>query len=211
MHVHTAFSRDSDMKLSTIAGYLGKHPELAFAILDHNEIDGALDLKAMLPDQIIVGEEIRTTEGEVAGLFLKEKIPHGKSVDWTMDAILVQGGLIYVPHPLDRMRTSKLTLEGLQTVIKRADILEIFNARNIFKVDNEKAKMLASDRGLLKGCGSDAHTRIELAQAYMQFHEPIALEQEALLEGLETAMPVTRRSFIGVHFITKYKKITTKS
>ena len=210
MHVHTEVSRDSDMKLTAIEGYLKKHPVLAFAILDHNEIKGALELKQRLPHQIIVGEEIKTNQGEVAGLFLQERIPHGKGVRWTVDAILEQGGLIYVPHPLDRMRTSRLSEEGLQEVIQHAHILEIYNARNIFRADDQKAYTLATEQDILKGCGSDAHTRMELARSYISFAEPIALDQASLLVGLKQATPIMRRSFIGVHFITKYKKMTLK-
>ena len=210
MHVHTEISWDSSMKLDAIERYLKRRPEMGFVITDHNEIKGAMMLKDRLPQRIIVGEEIRTAEGEVSGLFLKERIPPGKSIDWTLDAILVQGGLIYVPHPLDRMRTSKLTPEGLQAALKRADILEVYNARNIFPADDQKAYALADERELLKGCGSDAHTAMELGRSYVQFERPIELTPEELLEGLERASLKRRRSFIGVHFVTKYRKIRAR-
>ena len=53
---------------------------------------------------VIPGEEVKTDdEGEVIGLFLKEEIPRGMSFAETVEAIRAQGGLVYVPHPFDRL------------------------------------------------------------------------------------------------------------
>ena len=53
---------------------------------------------------VIPGEEVKTDDqGEVIGLFLSEEIPRGLSFGETVAAIRAQGGIVYLPHPFDRM------------------------------------------------------------------------------------------------------------
>ena len=53
---------------------------------------------------VIPGEEVKTADqGEVIGLFLREEIPRGMSFGDTVAAIRAQGGLVYLPHPFDRL------------------------------------------------------------------------------------------------------------
>jgi predicted metal-dependent phosphoesterase TrpH len=210
MHTHSEVSHDSDLKLKTISRFLDKNKDYGIVLSDHNEIDGAVELSKSYPDRVIVGEEIKTESGEVTGLFLKEKIPALQKIDWTLDAIISQGGLIYIPHPKDRLRTSRLTPKGLKAAVAKADILEIFNSRNVFSSDDNKALELAKEHNIIFGCGSDAHTRWELGNSYMLFDEPFELAPMPFLDALENAKPVCRRSFLGVHFITKAKKIALK-
>jgi predicted metal-dependent phosphoesterase TrpH len=210
MHVHSEYSKDSELKLLTISKFLEKNKDYGIVLSDHNEIDGALELAKSYPDRVIVGEEIRTNEGEVTGLFLKEKIPAYQKIDWTLDAILSQGGLIYIPHPNDRLRTSRLTEQGLNKAIAKADIIEVFNSRNVFSSDDRKAFELAKENEIILGCGSDAHTRWELGNSYMLFNESFELTPMSFLDALENAKQICRRSFLGVHFITKAKKIVLK-
>ena len=79
----------------------------AIAITDHNEISGALEARAKADGvTVIVGEEVKTAEqGEVIGLFIEEKIPRGLTLAETIAEIKRQGGLVYVPHPFDRMHS----------------------------------------------------------------------------------------------------------
>jgi len=205
MHVHTEYSADSGLRLSCIARFLSRNPEFALCVTDHNEIEGALKLKKLFPERIIVGEEIRTAEGEITGLFLTEKISRGMSVKDTCDAIAAQGGLIYIPHPADRLRTSKLTPKGLEQALERCDILEVYNSRNVFKADDDAALALAKRLGKAAGCGSDAHTRMELGRSYAQLNR-LGLTPGDFLSELENGCMVTRRSFLGVHFLTKCRK-----
>src|SRR6185312_4875197 len=81
----------------------------AIAITDHNVFGGALEAVAKARDRkliVIPGEEVKTDgQGEVIGLFLKEEIPRGMSFAETTEAIRAQGGLVYVPHPFDRLHS----------------------------------------------------------------------------------------------------------
>ena len=210
MHIHTCYSKDSDLKLSTISRFLDMNKDFGFVVCDHNEIAGAIELQKSYPNRVIVGEEIKTEAGEVTGLFLKENIPSHQRINWTMDAILSQGGLIYIPHPTDRLRTSRLTSEGLTAALSKADIIEVYNSRNIFSGDDKKAMDIAKSKDIVMGCGSDAHTRFELGRSYVKFDVPFELSPDGLLGALQNADMICRRSFIGVHFITKGKKIYMK-
>jgi predicted metal-dependent phosphoesterase TrpH len=210
MHTHSNHSKDSDLKLETISKFLDKNKDFGIVLCDHNEIAGAIELRRSYPDRVIVGEEIRTDKGEITGLFLKEKIPPHHKLNWTLDAVLAQGGLIYIPHPKDRLRTSRLTADGLKEAVAKADIIECYNSRNVYQSDDNKAMELAIINDIIVGCGSDTHTRFELGRSYVNIKKPFELSPEGLLDALDDAELTCRRSFIGVHFITKGKKLYMK-
>jgi hypothetical protein len=206
LHVHTGYSKDSLMKISKLLRTAEKKGLNALAITDHNEIAGALALKEISEKiKIIVGEEIRTREGEVTGLFLKERIPPGLPVAETIDLIKNQKGLVYIPHPFDRLRSSAIDGKALEKVIREVDIIEVFNSRNVFVKDNDKAVDLAQKYNLIAAVGSDAHTTWEVGKSYVEledFHGP-----EDFLENLKKARLVSSRSSILVHGYTKAIKI----
>src|SRR5207244_10384078 len=79
----------------------------AIAVTDHNEVSGALEARERADGiKVIVAEEVKTADqGEVIGLFIEEKIPRGLTLQETISAIRDQGGLVYVPHPFDRMHS----------------------------------------------------------------------------------------------------------
>ena len=102
LHVHTAYSYDCWMSLERVIRAAGSNGLDGVAVIDHNEFEGAKRLAKMAPFPVIVGEEVLTREGEVAGLFLRERVPPGLSLEETVTRIKAQGGLVYVPHPLAR-------------------------------------------------------------------------------------------------------------
>ena len=125
----------------------GRHPRHAaagldgVAIADHNTIEGALALQPMAPFMVIVAEEIKTSEGEIIGLFLKSTIPRGLSPEETIVAIREQGGIVCVPHPLDRVRHSAMGRQTLERIIDQVDVLEVFNARVLFERERAAREM----------------------------------------------------------------------
>ncbi len=175
LHVHTRCSPDALTTPRELWLWARRRGLDALAITDHNTIAGALALAQGAPLPIIVGEEIRTTAGEMIGLFLRREIPAGLTPHETAARIHDQGGLVYIPHPRDRWRrSSALTDEALLEVIGEADILEVWNARVAFVEDNRQAQALAEEHGLLCGAGSDAHQGYEIGQAYVilpPFHD----------------------------------------
>jgi hypothetical protein len=130
----------------------------AIAVTDHNEISGALEARAKASGiKVIVGEEVKTAEqGEVIGLFIEEKIPRGLTLQETIAEIKRQGGVVYVPHPFDRMH-SVPDYEHLLAVIDEIDAIEVFNPRVAISEFNEEAVRFAAKYRIPAGAGSDAH------------------------------------------------------
>ena len=204
MHGHTYWSSDSQLRLDDLERAIQRAGLDVVCITDHNEIGGALELQARGKVRVIPGEEIRTSEGEIIGLFLREKIPARLSPQETIAAIREQGGIVYIPHPLDRFRGSRLQAAALAAVLDQVDVLEVFNSRNLLAGDNTRALRLARSRGLRQGAGSDSHTGHEVGHAYVD----IADFQSAadLLTALETAMIHGRRTNPLVHARTRLDK-----
>jgi len=74
----------------------------------------------------------------------------------TIAAIRDQGGLVYVPHPFDRMHAIP-DPATLHRHLAEIDVLEVYNARLLFETYNEEALRFARKYGLQMGAGSDAH------------------------------------------------------
>jgi predicted metal-dependent phosphoesterase TrpH len=95
-------------------------------------------------------------QGEVIGLFLHEEIPRGMSFGETIDAIKAQGGVVYVPHPFDRMHAIP-DPATLHRHLDEIDVFEVYNARLLFETYNDEALRFARKYNLTMGAGSDAH------------------------------------------------------
>ncbi len=160
LHLHTSWSHDCSIDAVDLLDHAEAIGLGAIAVTDHNVFGGAQEatrLAASRPLTVIPGEEVKTDgQGEVIGLFLTEEIPRGLSFEDAIAAIREQGGLVYVPHPFDRMHT----VPDPDTLHKRLadiDILETYNARLLFDADNDEAVRFARKYDLVAGAGSDAH------------------------------------------------------
>ena len=206
LHVHTRFSPDCATPPNKLVERCQKVGVNCVAITDHNTIQGALAVQEIAPFLVIIGEEVKSTAGEITGLFLNKEIPAGLSPMETVERIKAQGGLISIPHPFDRMRRSVITAPALEEVLPHADIIEAFNARNTFATANSRAKALAQERGLLMSAVSDAHTLLELGRAYVEMPE-FDGTPEGFKESLRQGQLVTRRITPLIHFATTFTKL----
>jgi predicted metal-dependent phosphoesterase TrpH/glycosyltransferase involved in cell wall biosynthesis len=160
LHMHTSHSHDCSIEPSELVEHAEREGLGAIAVTDHNVLSGALETVEIARgrDLIVVpGEEVKTDrDGEVIGLFLHEEIPRGMSFPDSVAAIREQGGVVYVPHPFDRMHAipSPATLHHN---LPEIDVLEVYNARLLFDTYNDEALRFARKYGLLAGAGSDAH------------------------------------------------------
>jgi len=180
LHSHTHFSRDG---LTTPKQYVRRSVERGItcaAVSDHNNIDGANAVNRIAPFKVIISEEIRSTEGEIIGYFLKDPIPKRLTPEETVRAIRDQGGIVGVPHPFDRFRGSPLTLEALNRIVDDVDVIEVFNARNLKQEDNRRAARYARQHGLLESSGSDSHWHGEIGSAWVEMPD-FETPQEFLL------------------------------
>ena len=165
LHVHTAYSYDCWMSLERVIKATRRNGLDGVAVIDHNEIEGAKRLAEVAPFPVIVGEEVLTREGEVAGLFLRQRIPPALSLEETVARIKEQGGLVYATHPLARDVPQSIGREALESIIDRIEIIEGFNARIRHQSDNDNAKEIARRHGIAVGAGSDAHFPWEVGRA----------------------------------------------
>jgi glycosyltransferase involved in cell wall biosynthesis len=160
LHMHTDHSSDCATPVEVLLATARDVGLGAIAVTDHNEISGAHDARAKAAEfgvKVIVAEEVKTADqGEVIGLFIEEKIPRGMTLGETIAEIKRQGGLVYVPHPFDRMH-SVPDYEHLLAVVEEIDALEVFNARVAISAFNEEAVRFAAKYRIVGGAGSDAH------------------------------------------------------
>jgi predicted metal-dependent phosphoesterase TrpH len=160
LHLHPSWSHDCAVDPADLIMYAAANGLGAIAVTDHNVLGGALETVELARDHdliVIPGEEVKTDgEGEVIGLFLREEIPRGMSFADTVAAIKAQGGLVYVPHPFDRMHSIPEPAT-LQRHLADIDVFEVYNARLLFEAYNEEALRFARKYNLTPGAGSDAH------------------------------------------------------
>lgn len=171
LHCHSEASHDCRTPLSSFPARCAARGISVQAITDHNEVWGAQKLQAMAQGTaltVIVGEEVSSRDGEVVGLFLKEKIPAGLSAEETVAAIKAQGGLVLLPHGFDPLKRWRLRPEVLERVANDIDIIETFNARISRPRWNRVAMRWADAHHLPKSAGSDAHTLGQVGDAWVQ-------------------------------------------
>lgn len=205
LHAHTHFSRDALTSVETFARRYERAGIDCVAVSDHNNVDGALAVREIAPFRVIIAEEIKSTEGEIIGLFLQETIPKGLTPEDTVRAIREQGGLVLIPHPFDRLRRSPLRPEAALRIMPEVDIIEVFNSRTVFAGDNERSRRLAEEHGKLMSAATDAHTPWEIGLAYTEL--PPFEGPGDFLVALGKGRVVGRRSFVGYHLLSTWAKI----
>ena len=160
LHLHTSWSHDCSIDVDELLDHAEAQGLGAIAVTDHNVFGGAREAAERArgrPLIVIAGEEVKTADqGEVIGLFLREEIPRGMSFGDTVAAIRAQGGLVYLPHPFDRMHAIPEPAT-LHRHLAEIDVLEVYNARLLFEAYNEEALRFARKYNLTPGAGSDAH------------------------------------------------------
>ncbi len=160
LHLHTEWSHDCSIEVDDLLEHAEGIGLGGIAVTDHNAFGGALEAveRARRRDLVVIpGEEVKTRgQGEVIGLFLQEEIPRGLTFADTIAAIREQGGLVYLPHPFDRLHAIP-DPATLHQHLAEIDVFEVFNARLLRESFNEEALRFARKYRLLQGAGSDAH------------------------------------------------------
>jgi predicted metal-dependent phosphoesterase TrpH/glycosyltransferase involved in cell wall biosynthesis len=160
LHMHTSWSHDCSTDPAELVDHAEAEGLGAIAVTDHNVFGGALEAAdyARGRDLVVIpGEEVKTDEqGEVIGLFLQKEIPRGLSFADTIAAIREQDGIVYVPHPFDRLHAIP-DPRTLHRHLADVDVLEVYNARLLFEAFNDEALRFARKYDLTMGAGSDAH------------------------------------------------------
>ena len=168
-HIHTHHSKDCVMPVADILERAREVGLDVVAITDHDSAAGGLEARDIADRygvRVIVGEEVKSSEGEVIGLFLERTIPGGMTFAETIAAIKEQGGIVYVPHPFDRLHTIP-SLQVLRANVADIDVLEVFNSRLAFPGFNELAERFAQRYRIPAAAGQ------RLARAPRHRHRPV--------------------------------------
>ena len=167
LHCHTRASFDCLSAPKAVVRAAAERGLTHLAITDHDRIDGALEARELAPEglTILIGEEVRTHDGDLICVFLEEAIPPGLSVEETIQAARAQGALVGIPHPFDQLRGSLLRDDRVLTIGGSVDWVETHNAR-LLGGGNERAAVYAGEHALPGVAVSDAHSILEVGVAY---------------------------------------------
>jgi predicted metal-dependent phosphoesterase TrpH len=210
LHCHTRASFDCLSSPASVVRAAASRGLTHLAITDHETIAGALEARDVAREQeleltVLVGEEVRTREGDLVAMFIERAVPRGMSATETIAAIREQGGLVGVPHPFDRYRGSLLrALEGspFETPV---DWIEVHNARVMVGDGNVQAAAYAADHGLPGVAVSDAHSVLEVGVAYTALDGDPSTP-DGLLAALPGAELIVGRASYYVRLITPMAK-----
>jgi hypothetical protein len=168
-HLHTVASGDANLTVDELAERAQATGLDVVFVTDHNVTEAAMAAAQRdLGVRIIVGEEIRTPDGDVIGLFLTERIPYVLPLAEVTSRIRAQGGLVYAPHPFDLIRSSTGRVLPELCQAGTVDIIEAFNAKVEDPALNDRAAALARSYGVAMGAGSDAHDADGVGAAYLE-------------------------------------------
>ncbi len=162
LHIHTKWSKDSPADPKLVVRIAIKKGLAGIAITDHNHILGAYDAKKHAPEgfNVIIGEEIKTKQGDVIGLNISERIKPKIDLKETIDQIREQGGIVLLPHPISVFRR-RICRGKMLSIAKMVDLVEVVNGRS-FSFDNLLSMKLAEEAKKPGVGGSDAHFYFEI-------------------------------------------------
>ncbi|MEJ7817299.1 MAG: glycosyltransferase [Thermoleophilaceae bacterium] len=210
LHMHTDHSPDCATPVQTLLEAARDAGLGAIAVTDHNEVSGAHEARERSEEygvKVIVAEEVKTADqGEVIGLFIEDKIPRGMTLRETITAIRDQGGLVYVPHPFDRMH-SVPDYEHLLEVVEEIDAIEVFNPRVAFTAFNEEAERFAAKYRIAAGAGSDSHVAAGLGSVKIRMRDFDGPAE--FLESLRDADIIRKKT--SLLYVQALKFIQTKA
>ena len=208
LHCHTAASFDSLASPESVVRAAAKRGLTHLAITDHDRIEGALRARDAAPEGlvVIVGEEIRTADGDLVALFLERPVAPHRPARETIEDVRAQGGLVGIPHPFDRHRGSMLKDPRLEALAELVDWVEAHNARVVGRGGNERAASFAREMGLPGVAVSDAHSVVEVGVAY-NVVEGDPSTTAGLIAALPSAQLVTGRASYYVRTFTPVAKL----
>jgi predicted metal-dependent phosphoesterase TrpH len=212
LHCHTSASFDCLASPGSQVRAAVSRGLTHLAITDHDRIDGALRARDAAPDglTVIVGEEVKTADGDLIALFLERAVAPGRPARETIEAVRAQGGLVGIPHPFDRYRGSMLRDPRLEAIGPLVDWVEAHNARVVGGSGNQRAAEFAHELELPGVAVSDAHSTLEVGVAYTVV-EVDPSTPEGLLAALTSVELVRGRASYIVRTLTPISKIVNRA
>ncbi|GAC1390515.1 MAG: PHP domain-containing protein [Candidatus Saccharimonadales bacterium] len=207
LHTHSVGSHDGGIKLDQYRKILQSGALDYIAVTDHNSIKNAVNIHKKLGDQIVVGEEIMTTAGEIIGLYLTSRIEPGLSAIETVKQIKDQHGLVYIPHPFETRRRG-LHPATLEELIDYIDIIEVCNGRAFLQNRSSQTVVWARLNHILGSASSDAHGSKGLGRTYTQVSE--VPTRDTLLHLIKSGTLIATRPSLQSLLYPKYHFLRRK-
>ncbi|MFN2463993.1 MAG: CehA/McbA family metallohydrolase [Candidatus Dormibacteria bacterium] len=197
IHMHTSCSDGFSTPERLAMHLLGLDLDVV-AVTDHDTIEGSLRVRDALRGrgpEVVVGEEVSTSQGHVLGLYLAKRVKPGMTAAATIDAIHHQGGLAVAAHPFQfpwaEGRSIVLGVGRLAWQLP-FDAVEVVNGAPAMEFVNMRARRQAARAGRPSVGGSDAHVIGGVGHVHTVFEGTTAAE---LRRGIETGnvRPATRQ------------------
>lgn len=196
MHVHTTAS-DGTASPADALDWTVEHTDLSvIAICDHNTNEGALEAAEIAragsyPVEVVVGQEVESTDGHILGLWTPEMIAPGMDAARTVAEIHRQGGIAVAAHPFAPKWMDKHGLCRGDTATYDCvayDAVEVANSTPLMRFANLRARLYwraNADRLAALG-GSDAHMLSIMGTSRTIFPGSTAADLRAAIEGRTT-------------------------
>lgn len=212
LHCHTSASFDCLASPESVVRAAAQRGLTHLAITDHDKIDGALRARDAAPDglTVLIGEEVKTADGDLIAVFLERAVRPGRSARDTIAEVREQGGLVGIPHPFDSFRGSMLKDPRLEAIGQLVDWVEAHNARVVGGSGNAKAAEFARELDLPGVAASDAHSVLEVGVAY-NIVDGDPSTPEGLLAALRTVEIVPGRASYVVRTATPISKLINRA
>ena len=187
LHCHSSYSYDASSSPEKIVEWAIKTGLNGVAITDHENTNGwkeMIEIGEKFNFLVVLGEEMKTSKGDVLGLFLKEKIDgYKKNPRWAMEEIKKQGGLVIIPHPF---HDSESFRDDISKYLDLVDGIEVFNGRKPGTSADKKAMEFAKKYNLGMTAGSDSHYYKGIGYAYTEFSGNTAEELKQAILNRQT-------------------------
>lgn len=193
VHMHSTYS-DGMGTIEQILEHVQNKTDLdVIALTDHDVIEGSLRMRDLWQQgdyrfDFIVGEEVSTKEGHLLGLFIEKRVPHGLSMERSVDLIHEQGGLAIIAHPLHPLFKHSCSRETMDRMHRSKDVwfdgVETWNASFCGIYANQQA--MRANRlvyGLPELGNSDAHTLNAIGRGRTWFEGKNAQDVRASIEA----------------------------
>jgi predicted metal-dependent phosphoesterase TrpH len=193
LHIHTTASDGVASPAEVLDWVCSKTDLKVIAIADHNTNVGAIEAARLaheldLPIEVIVAQEVESSDGHIIGLWTPELVRPGLDAEQTVAAIHAQGGFAIAAHPFAPRLWSKAGLDrGRRTVYDRVayDGMEIANSTPLLFVANWMAQLYCHSHGDRFACtgGSDAHILPVIGSSRTYFPGDSAEDLRAALDA----------------------------
>lgn len=206
-HCHTYASKDSLSQPAKLIAAARARGLDRIVVTDHNTIRGALEAYAIDPELVVIGEEVKTTGGELLAAYVSKEVPAGLKPLDAIEQLRLQGAFISVSHPFDYQRLG-WDLDSLIEILPYLDAIEVLNARTISKRINSMALEFAAKHQMAGTAGSDAHSLMEIGRVFSNV--PEFSNADELRQNIHTASLDGEESPAWVHLLSVYARIARR-